>query len=109
MQHSDVLVVSCDLVTYVQVHLLIEFHSCHQSTLTCLLSNSSPSLEEASHRKHVAAVGKLHYQLLVNETNTSYYTEHDVIAITAENQLVYFAAQADLDDSLTFSRLLLKR
>ncbi|CAI8013772.1 Translation initiation factor eIF-2B subunit gamma [Geodia barretti] len=91
LQHSDVLVVSCDLITSVQVHLLMEFHSCHQSTLTCLFANSSSLQEEGSHRKQTSAV------------------EHDVVALTPEHQLVYFAAQADLDDSLTFSRFLLKR
>ena len=60
LQHSNILVVSCDLVTSVQVHLLMEFHSCHQSTLTCLLAHSTNSQEESTIRKHSPAVGKLH-------------------------------------------------
>ena len=36
-------------------------------------------------------------------------TERDIIGLTADHQVVYFAAQADLEDSLTLSRALLKR
>jgi translation initiation factor eIF-2B subunit gamma len=89
-QHSDVLVVSCDLVTTVPLHLLTEFHSCHHSTLTCLLSQP-PQLQEDAQRK-------------ANST-----AECDIIGLTSGQQLVYFSAQADLDDCLALSKAFLKR
>lgn len=57
-QHSDVLVVSCDLVTSIPVQLLTDFHSCHHSTFTCLLSRSPPQQED-THRKTAASAGEL--------------------------------------------------
>ena len=74
-QHSDVLVVSCDLVSSVQVHLLMEFHACCQSTLTCLLAESATTQEEPAVRKYNSAVGKLHcvYVLRHRDTNTYIY------------------------------------
>ena len=56
-QHSDVLVVSCDLVTSVPMHLLTEFHSAHHSTLTCLLSQR-PTSQDDAHRKASTAAGE---------------------------------------------------
>lgn len=35
--------------------------------------------------------------------------ECDIIGLTSGEQLVYFAAQADLDDCLSFSKAMLKR
>ena len=37
------------------------------------------------------------------------YTERDIIGLTESSRLVYFAAQADLEDQLTVSRAVLKR
>ena len=35
--------------------------------------------------------------------------EHDIIGVASGQQLVYFAAQADLEDCLPLSKALLKR
>ena len=37
------------------------------------------------------------------------HTERDIIGLTESSRLVYFAAQADLEDCLTVSRAMLKR
>ena len=37
------------------------------------------------------------------------HTERDIIGLTESSRLVYFAAQADLEDRLTVSRAMLKR
>ena len=37
------------------------------------------------------------------------HTERDIIGLTESSRLVYFAAQADLEDYLTVSRAMLKR
>ena len=56
-QHSDILAVSCDLVTTVSLRLLTEFHSCHHSTLTCLLTHP-PAPQDDSQRKTHASAGE---------------------------------------------------
>ena len=38
-KHSDILVLSCDLVTLVELRRLAELHACRQSTLTCLFTH----------------------------------------------------------------------
>ena len=106
-QHSDVLVVSCDLVTTVPLHLLTEFHSCHHSTLTCLLSQP-PWLQEDMQRKASSAAGELVVDCSL-ESCDFFVVECDIIGLALGQQLVYFSAQADLDDCLSLSKAFLKR
>lgn len=54
-QHSDILVVSCDLVTTVPLRRLTEFHSCHHSTLTCLLTHPPTPQDDAQRKTHAPA------------------------------------------------------
>lgn len=89
-QADDVLVISCDLVTSVQLHLLTDHHSTHGSTLTTLLVRPPDQTEET--RKKGAIV-----------------SERDIIGLADESRLVYFSAEADLDEHLEVSRSMLRR
>lgn len=109
-QHSDILVVSCDLVTTVPLRLLTEFHSCHQSTLTCLLTHPPAPPDDAQRKTHAPA-GEVHRysSLCTRDTCHVFTTERDIVGLSSNHQLVYFSAQADLEDCLTLSRSLMKR
>lgn len=85
----DLLVLSCDLVTSVPLHLLADFHRAHNSTLTALLVRGEEG--EEGRKKGLLS------------------TERAIIGLTEPSQLVYYAAQADLNDELVISRELLQR
>ena len=53
---SDVLVISCDLVTTVPLHLLADFHRSHSSTLTALFVRPTLHAEE-QRRKTTSTTG----------------------------------------------------
>lgn len=67
-QHSNVLVVSCDLVTSVPLSLLTEFHTCHDSTLTCLFSQS-PIPSDDTHQKYTNMTGVIIMYLIMLKLN----------------------------------------
>ena len=47
--------------------------------------------------------------LCTTSPSPTIHTERDIIGLTESSRLVYFAAQADLEDRLTVSRAMLKR
>ncbi len=50
---SDVLVMSCDVVTTIPLHLLTDHHCCHASTLTALLvTPPKPTEEQTKKGRH---------------------------------------------------------
>ena len=76
-------------MTSVSLHTLTEFHARHNCTVTALMVKPH-SRDEDSRRKTVS-------------------TEKDIVALTDNSKMVYFAAMADLDDELTLSKSVVKR
>ena len=76
-------------MTSVSLHTLTEFHARHNCTLTALMVKPQTKEDEAK-----------------KKTST---TEKDIVALTDDSKMVYFAAMADLDDDLTLSRSVVKR
>ncbi len=73
---------SCDLLTTLPLRSIIDFHRVNDCTLTCLL---------------------------VGGVKRDTPTEQDIVGVADDSRLVYFTAQADLDDQLTLNRSMLKR
>ena len=85
---SDVLLISCDLITTVPLRQLIDFHRVNDCTLTSLLVREKG--DDGRGKKDMP-------------------TEKDLVGMSGDSRLVYFTAQADLDDELVLSRSMLKR
>ena len=85
---SDVLLLSCDLITTVPLRQLIDCHRVNDCTLTSLLVREKGG--DGRSKKDTP-------------------TEKDLVGMSGDSRLVYFTAQADLDDELVLSRSMLKR
>lgn len=96
---KDVFVVSCDLVTDIALHHLADIHRSHDSTLSVFLApvpQTSADREAASNpkaKKKTDSTGQLDY----------------ISIDSRENRLLFFATEADLDESLMIRKPLLKR
>lgn len=93
---TDVLVVSCDLITDVELHLLADMHRVHDSTITALmLSPSEQSAETVS---------------VPGPKSKRKQEQKDIVGISVEgNRLLMLTAEADVEDSLSIDTSLLKR
>lgn len=89
---TDLLILSCDLVTNVPLHLLADVFRTNNSTAAILLSPEQDAEQEASSSKAKAG-----------------HTERDIIGLNEASQLLFFCSEADLVDNLTLSRGMLKR
>ena len=89
---ADMLILSCDLVTNVPLHLLADVFRTHNSTTAILLSPQPDAEQEAGSNK-----------------NKPSHTERDIIGLNESSQLLFFCSEADLVDNLTLSRGMLKQ
>uniref|UniRef100_T1JJZ0 Translation initiation factor eIF2B subunit gamma n=1 Tax=Strigamia maritima TaxID=126957 RepID=T1JJZ0_STRMM len=90
---SDVLVVSCDLITDVDLYKFAELHRVQDSTLTALFTPISNEVK-------LAAPG----------SKTKPHLELDFVALDSEtSQLLMICSEADLDDTISFRRNILER
>ena len=85
------LILSCDLVTNVPLHLLADAFRTHHSTIAILLSPVPDAEQEASSSKNKSS------------------HERDIIGLNESSQLLFFCSEADLVDNLTLSRGMLKQ
>ena len=85
------LILSCDLVTNVPLHLLADAFRTHNSTTAILLA-----LEQGSEQDTATK-------------NKSSHTERDIIGLNESSKLLFFCSEADLVDNLTLSRGMLKQ
>ncbi|XP_020608037.1 translation initiation factor eIF-2B subunit gamma-like [Orbicella faveolata] len=96
---KDVFVVSCDLVTDIALHHLADIHRSHDSTLSAFLApvpQTSADREAANNpkaKKKTDSTGQLDY----------------ISIDSRENRLLFFATEADLDETLMIRKPLLKR
>ncbi|KAK2167383.1 hypothetical protein LSH36_28g01002 [Paralvinella palmiformis] len=90
---SDVLLISCDLITDASLHLVIDLHRTYDSTLTMLFApmpqptiNTIPG---GNHNKNI---------------------EKDIVGFDENgNRILFMASEADFEESITFRKSVLKR
>ena len=86
------LILSCDLVTNVPLHLLADVFRTHNSTTAILLSPEPITEQESS-----------------SKSSKGSHRERDIIGLNKFSQLLFFCSEADLVDNLTLSRGMLKQ
>ena len=86
------LILSCDLVTNVPLHLLADVFRTHNSTTAILLSPEPITEQESS-----------------SKSSKGSHRERDIIGLNEFSQLLFFCSEADLVDNLTLSRGMLKQ
>lgn len=90
---SDILLISCDLITDISLHLLADVHRTYDSTLTMLMA-PMPDLSEGS-----VPGGKANRKI-----------EKDLIGLDKTGHRVLFmASEADFDETVTFKKSFLKK
>jgi translation initiation factor eIF-2B subunit gamma len=94
---SDVLVISCDLVTDVPLHQLADMHRTQDASLTMMLVSTSNQNAE----KEASSGGK--------GATKSKTGDRDLIGLDEDSRLLFFAAEADLDESIVLRKSLLTR
>lgn len=85
------IVLSCDLVTNVPLHILADVFRTHNATAAILLSPERDREQDTASK------------------NKSSHTERDIIGLNESSKLLFFCSEADLVDNLTLSRSMLKQ
>lgn len=89
---SDVILISCDLVTPFSLRTLTLFHHMHHSTLTALFLRPPPLDGDPMRKKTVEIT-----------------SQQDLIGLAEDFRIVLFSALADLEERLVLSHSMLEQ
>jgi translation initiation factor eIF-2B subunit gamma len=88
---SDLLVMSCDVISTILLDDLWELHTTQRSAVSMLLVPQPQSTDEASKKTHSNAI------------------ERDLIGMTNSGQMVFHSSLADVEDELKLTKKMLQR
>lgn len=98
---TDFLVMTCDIVTDIPIHLVADLHRINDATMTCMLKSSRRTAEEEDTKKKGQEKAK---------PQRDDVGQLDVIAMAAkERRLLYMTAIADVDDFVTLPKRMLRK